>query len=53
VPHRRHNRGIWSAASEPDEDFSYSMEFASMADFAATACEVGRHDLVVAHNGLS
>jgi 2-haloacid dehalogenase len=36
---RRHDRGGWGATSEPDEEFSYAMEFPSMADFAAAARE--------------
>lgn len=32
---RRHDRDGWGATLEPDEPYSYSLEFASMADFAA------------------
>jgi 2-haloacid dehalogenase len=34
---RRHDRPGWGATTEPDEEFSYAMEFPSMADFAAAA----------------
>jgi 2-haloacid dehalogenase len=34
---RRHDRPGWGATSEPDEEFSYAMEFPSMAAFAAAA----------------
>jgi 2-haloacid dehalogenase len=36
---RRHDRPGWGATPEPDEEFSYAMEFSSMADFAAAARE--------------
>jgi putative hydrolase of the HAD superfamily len=31
---RRHDRPGWGATPEPDEDFSYDLEFESMGDFA-------------------
>jgi putative hydrolase of the HAD superfamily len=34
---RRHDRPGWGATTEPDVEFSYAMEFPSMADFAAAA----------------
>ena len=34
---RRHDRPGWGATPEPDEEFSYAIEFPSMADFAAAA----------------
>lgn len=34
---RRHDRGGWGATKQPDDEFSYALEFASMADFAAAA----------------
>lgn len=36
---RRHDRPGWGATTEPDEEFSYGMEFPSMAHFAAAARE--------------
>jgi 2-haloalkanoic acid dehalogenase type II len=39
---RRHDRPGWGATSEPSEEFSYAMEFPSMADFAAAARESQR-----------
>ena len=39
---RRHDRPGWGATSEPVEEFSYAMEFHSMADFAAAARESQR-----------
>ncbi|HJT92312.1 MAG TPA: HAD-IA family hydrolase [Mycobacterium sp.] len=34
---RRHDRPGWGATTKPDEEYSYAMEFPSMADFAAAA----------------
>jgi 2-haloacid dehalogenase len=36
---RRHDRPGWGATPEPSEEFSYAMEFPSMAAFAAAARE--------------
>lgn len=36
---RRHDRPGWGATPEPDEEYSYAMEFPSMAAFAAAARE--------------
>ena len=36
---RRHGRPGWGATPEPDAEFSYPMEFPSMAAFAAAARE--------------
>jgi 2-haloacid dehalogenase len=34
---RRHDRTGWGATPEPEEEWSYDLEFTSMADFAAAA----------------
>jgi 2-haloacid dehalogenase len=34
---RRHDRPGWGATPEPEEEWSYDLEFTSMADFAAAA----------------
>jgi 2-haloacid dehalogenase len=34
---RRHDRAGWGATPEPEEEWSYDLEFTSMADFAAAA----------------
>jgi 2-haloacid dehalogenase len=34
---RRHDRPGWGATPEPEEAWSYDLEFPSMADFAAAA----------------
>jgi 2-haloacid dehalogenase len=34
---RRHDRTGWGATPEPDEEWTYDLEFTSMADFAAAA----------------
>ena len=34
---RRHDRPGWGATPEPAEEWSYDLEFTSMADFAAAA----------------
>ena len=39
---RRHDRPGWGATPEPDDEFSYAMEFPSMAAFAAAARESQR-----------
>jgi 2-haloacid dehalogenase len=39
---RRHDRPGWGATPEPDEEYSYAMEFPSMAAFAAAARESKR-----------
>ena len=39
---RRHDRPGWGATPEPTEEFSYAMEFPSMAAFAAAARESKR-----------
>lgn len=39
---RRHDRPGWGATAEPDEEFSYAMEFPSMVAFAAAARESQR-----------
>ena len=36
---RRHDRPGWGATPEPNEEYSYAMEFPSMADFTAAARE--------------
>ncbi len=36
---RRHDRPGWGATKQPAEEWSYALEFASMADFAAAAGE--------------
>jgi 2-haloacid dehalogenase len=36
---RRHDRPGWGATPEPDEEFSYALEFPTMAAFAAAARE--------------
>jgi 2-haloacid dehalogenase len=36
---RRHDRPGWGATAEPREEYSYAMEFPSMAAFAAAARE--------------
>ena len=36
---RRHDRSGWGATPEPDEEYSYGLEFPSMAAFAAAARE--------------
>jgi 2-haloacid dehalogenase len=43
---RRHDRSGWGATPEPSDEFSYALEFASMADFAAAIGAASRADRV-------
>ena len=49
---RRHDRPGWGATSEPDEEFSYAMEFPRWRTSPRPPERVSRDDLVAARNGL-
>ncbi len=43
---RRHDRPGWGATPAPDNDYSYDLEFPTMAAFAQAACEAKREATV-------